>query len=134
MMMKNYYFAATFLMVALGGVSLNIQATSRLSTGTVNAINPFSGSMAVSNTPHAKELILQENQLLSQEIKAWVAGNGYKLFWNSKKDYLIYNTISITGKTEDDILQSLGEIFASENYGLIVKKYEKNRVIVIDEM
>ncbi len=134
MMMKNYYFAATFLMVALGGVSLNIQATSRLSTGTVNAINPFSGSMAVSNTPHAKELILQENQLLSQEIKAWVAGNGYKLFWNSKKDYLIYNTISITGKTEDDILQSLGEIFASENYGLVVKKYEKNRVIVIDEM
>ena len=134
MMMKNYYFAATFLIVALGGVSLNIQATSQLSTDTVNAINPFSGSMAVSTTPHAKELILHENQLLSQEIKAWVAGNGYKLFWNSKKDYLIYNTISITGKTDDDILQSLGEIFASENYGLVVKKYEKNRVIVIDEM
>jgi len=134
MMMKNYYFAATFLMVALGGVSLNIQATSQLSTGTVNVINPFSGGMAASITPHAKELILHENQLLSQEIKAWVAGNGYKLFWNSKKDYLIYNTISITGKTDDDILQSLGEIFASENYGLVVKKYQKNRVIVIDEM
>lgn len=79
-------------------------------------------------------MVIRENELLSQGVKAWVAGNGYKLFWNSKKDYLVYNDITLTGKTDDDILQALGELFFSENYGLVVKKYEKNRVIVIDEM
>ncbi|EFV5118017.1 pilus assembly protein [Salmonella enterica] len=82
----------------------------------------------------ARTLVLSENQLLSQGIKSWVVGNGYKLYWNSKKDYLIYNTISLSGRTDDEILQALGDLFASENYGLVVKKYEKNHVIVIDEM
>ncbi|OAT55630.1 hypothetical protein M989_00649 [Kluyvera georgiana ATCC 51603] len=71
---------------------------------------------------------------MSQEVKKWVEGNGYKLYWNSKKDYVVYNNITLSGKTDDDILQSLGELFFSENYGLVVKKYQKNRVIVIDDM
>lgn len=95
--------------------------------------NPFSGSKTTA-TMAARTLVLSENQLLSQGIKSWVVGNGYKLYWNSKKDYLIYNTISLSGRTDDEILQALGDLFASENYGLIVKKYEKNHVIVIDEM
>lgn len=71
---------------------------------------------------------------MSQEVKKWVEKNGYKLYWNSKKDYLVYNNITLSGKTDDEILQSLGELFFSENYGLVVKKYQKNRVIVIDDM
>lgn len=92
--------------------------------------NPFHDAELTSIRP----MVIQENELLSQGVKAWVAGNGYKLFWNSKKDYLVYNDITLAGNTDDDILQALGELFFSENYGLVVKKYEKNRVIVIDEM
>ncbi|MFD2023329.1 hypothetical protein ACFSKS_23285 [Pseudocitrobacter faecalis] len=40
----------------------------------------------------------------------------------------------MSGRSDDEILQQLGELFFSENYGLVVKKYEKNRVIVIDEL
>ncbi|RYH92451.1 pilus assembly protein [Citrobacter werkmanii] len=79
-------------------------------------------------------MVIQEDKLLSQEIRKWVEANGYKLFWNSAKDYLVYNNITLAGKSDDEILQELGELFFSENYGLVVKKYQKNRVIVIDEM
>lgn len=106
--------------------------------------NPFDGGNTVSPAyippayippaPLAPALRLQENMLLSQAIKQWAEGNHYKLFWNSKKDYLVYSTITLTGKTDDEILQSLGELFFSENYGLVVKKYAKNQVIVVDEM
>ncbi|MFC3191825.1 hypothetical protein ACFOJF_22965 [Pseudocitrobacter faecalis] len=44
-------------------------------------------------------------------MKKWVEGNGYKLFWNSKKDYLIYNDITLSGRSDDEILQQLGELF-----------------------
>lgn len=94
------------------------------------AKNPFRDSQTTAIRP----MVIQENELLSQGVKDWVSANGYKLFWNSKKDYLVYNDITLTGQTDDDILQALGELFFSENYGLVVKKYEKNRVIVIDEM
>lgn len=98
--------------------------------------NPFTTESVVSPaySPSVASLILQENVLLRQAIKQWAENNHYKLFWNSKKDYLIYNTITLSGKTDDDILQSLGDLFFSENYGLVVKKYEKNHVIVVDEM
>ncbi|ANG94332.2 pilus assembly protein [Lelliottia amnigena] len=101
------------------------------------AVNPFAADTQAPGTAASRSvpsLVIHENELLSQGIKMWVAGNGYKLFWNSKKDYLIYNTITLSGKTDDEVLQSLGDLFFSENYGLVVKKYEKNRVIVIDEM
>jgi len=94
------------------------------------AKNPFNHSESAAT----RSMVIKEDKLLSQEVKAWVTGNGYKLFWNSKKDYLVYNDITLTGKTDDDILQALGELFFSENYGLVVKKYQKNHVIVIDEM
>lgn len=94
------------------------------------AKNPFHDPQ----TTVIRPMVIQENELLSQGVKDWVSANGYKLFWNSKKDYLVYNDITLTGKTDDDVLQALGELFFSENYGLVVKKYEKNRVIVIDEM
>ncbi|WP_312455445.1 TcpQ domain-containing protein [Pseudescherichia sp.] len=94
------------------------------------ARNPFSSAAS----PTVPAMIIHENELLSQGVNNWVVTNGYKLYWNSKKDYLVYNDITLTGKTDDDVLQALGELFFSENYGLVVKKYEKNRVIVIDEM
>lgn len=96
--------------------------------------NPFTGDTYHADTPSAPPLVIQEDKLLSQEIRKWVEANGYKLFWNSAKDYLVYNNITLAGKSDDEILQELGELFFSENYGLVVKKYQKNRVIVIDEM
>ena len=99
-----------------------------------SGINPFTGESHTAVSPAVPPLVMQENNLLSQEIRKWVASNGYKLFWNSKKDYLVYNNITLSGKTDDEILQALGDLFFSENYGLVVKKYQKNRVIVIDEM
>ncbi|ECU9385513.1 pilus assembly protein [Salmonella enterica subsp. enterica serovar Newport] len=77
-------------------------------------------------------LTLKEGHLLSQEIDAWATAQGLHPLWNSHRDYLIYSTITLTGSSQDDILSQLGQLFRSENYGLVVKLYEKNNVLVID--
>lgn len=75
---------------------------------------------------------LQENHLLSLDIGTWAKAQGMHLLWNSKRDYLIYSPIHLTGKDRDEVLDQLGQLFLSENYGLVVKLYEKNNVLVID--
>ncbi|MEG6184647.1 TcpQ domain-containing protein [Enterobacter sichuanensis] len=115
-------------------ITMNTQSTMLNATNQQVSKNTFSDSAQNVAIPLVSSLIIEENNLLSQEIQKWVTGNGYKLFWNSKKDYLVYNRITLSGKSDDEILQALGELFFSENYGLVVKKYQKNRVIVIDEM
>ncbi|EOV0285537.1 TPA: TcpQ domain-containing protein [Salmonella enterica subsp. enterica serovar Muenchen] len=75
---------------------------------------------------------LQENHLLSLDIDAWAKSQGMRLLWNSNRDYLIYSPIHLTGKNSDDVLNQLGQLFLSENYGLVVKLYDKNNVLVID--
>lgn len=135
--MKKLRFYGYITLLVLG-TSSALAATGGTMSATPQATvrNPFQGesvSMGASSTI-APSLVLHENELLSQGVKKWVEGNGYKLFWNSKKDYLIYNDITLSGRSDDEILQQLGELFFSENYGLVVKKYEKNRVIVIDEL
>lgn len=75
---------------------------------------------------------LQENHLLSLDIGTWAKAQGMHLLWNSNRDYLIYSTINLTGKNRDEVLSQLGQLFLSENYGLVVKLYEKNNVLVID--
>lgn len=77
-------------------------------------------------------LTLNQGRLLSQEIQSWAELNGMRPLWNSSRDYVIYNTISLSGKTRDDILTQLGQLFSSEHYGLVIKLYEKNNVLVID--
>ena len=131
-----FYGCITLLMLGSSGVFATAGASASPQT-TVQ--NPFQGGntpTVATNNNYAvsPSLVLHENELLSQGVKKWVEGNGYKLLWNSKKDYLIYNDITMSGRTDDDVLQQLGELFFSENYGLVVKKYEKNRVVVIDEL
>lgn len=75
---------------------------------------------------------LQENHLLSLDIGSWAKAQGMRLLWNSNRDYLIYSTINLTGNNRDEVLNQLGQLFRSENYGLVVKLYEKNNVLVID--
>ncbi|EKC2495420.1 TcpQ domain-containing protein [Salmonella enterica] len=75
---------------------------------------------------------LQESHLLSQDIGVWAKSQGMHLLWNSNRDYLIYSPIHLAGKDRDDVLNQLGQLFRSENYGLVVKLYEKNNVLVID--
>ncbi|EJI0485793.1 TcpQ domain-containing protein [Salmonella enterica] len=77
-------------------------------------------------------LNLQENHLLSQDIDVWAKSQGMRILWNSNRDYLIYSTIHLTGKSRNEVLNQLGQLFRSENYGLVVKLYEKNNVLVID--
>lgn len=78
------------------------------------------------------KMVLQENHLLSQDIQVWAKAQGMHLLWNSNRDYLIYSSITLTGKSRDEVLNQLGQLFRSENYGLVVKLYEKNNVLVID--
>lgn len=75
---------------------------------------------------------LQENHLLSLDVGTWAKSQGMHLLWNSNRDYLIYSSINLTGKNRDEVLNQLGQLFRSENYGLVVKLYEKNNVLVID--
>lgn len=75
---------------------------------------------------------LQENHLLSLDIGSWAKTQGMRLLWNSNRDYLVYSTINLTGNNRDEVLNQLGQLFRSENYGLVVKLYEKNNVLVID--
>lgn len=77
-------------------------------------------------------LNLQENHLLSLDIDSWAKSQGMRLLWNSNRDYLIYSAIHLTGTNRDDVLNQLGQLFRSENYGLVIKLYEKNNVLVID--
>lgn len=78
-------------------------------------------------------LVLLDNTLLSQDINLWAQNAGYKMLWNSDKDFMIYNTITLTGNSTDEVLGELAKIFTSENYGLVIKLYEKNHVLLIDE-
>lgn len=87
---------------------------------------------AVSSYP-TRALVLHENILLSQGLNQWAKDSGYKMLWNSNKDYMIYSTITYTGATADDVLGDLGKLFASENYGLVIKLYQKNKVLLVDE-
>ncbi|TGG99031.1 TcpQ domain-containing protein [Escherichia coli] len=77
-------------------------------------------------------LTLNESSLLSQEVKNWAQKQGYKLLWKSDKDYIIYKNVNLNGQSNEDILRSLGELFSSEQYGLVVKLYAGNNVLVID--
>ncbi|QQN37287.1 TcpQ domain-containing protein [Rahnella aceris] len=79
-------------------------------------------------------LTLNSGELLSQGIKTWAEQAGYKLLWQSKNDYLIYSHIALVGKNDDEVLAELGKLFSSENYGLIIKNYQKNHVLLIDDM
>lgn len=138
-------FVLNLFLVASAECNASLNANSHASSPTTNSTelvvprNPFSGdnlAEGVVKTPPVvtlKTLQLQENVLLSQGLKAWAESNGYKLLWNSHKDYIIYNSLTLSGASDDDVLAALGELFFSENYGLVVKKYTKNNVIVIDE-
>lgn len=79
-----------------------------------------------------KQLVLRKEGLLSKELEAWVNQNGYSLLWNSNRDYIIYNTIILNADSFDNVLNELGKLFDSENYGLVIKQYEVNKVIIID--
>ncbi|MBU9848717.1 TcpQ domain-containing protein [Rahnella aceris] len=79
-------------------------------------------------------MTLDSGDLLSQGIKKWAQNSGYKLLWQSKNDYLIFSHIILQGKDDDEVLTALGKLFASENYGLIIKNYQKNRVLIVDDM
>ena len=99
--------------------------------------NPFSGGDSISVLTPATvsvTLTLNSGELLSQGIKTWAEQAGYKLLWQSKNDYLIYSHIALVGNNEDEVLTELGKLFSSENYGLIIKNYQKNHVFIIDCM
>jgi len=107
------------------------------------ARNPFSGSAAagvaapvskpvVAPAPEVK-LVLVEEELLSQQLSKWAQQNEYKLLWNSSTDFVIYKAINLSGKTTQDVLMNLGQVFTSENYGLVIKDYQANHVLLIDE-
>ncbi|SPW31140.1 Toxin co-regulated pilus biosynthesis protein Q [Edwardsiella tarda] len=79
-------------------------------------------------------ITLNENTLLSQEINRWAIAQNYKLLWSSDKDYIIFNTVKFEGKSKNEILQSLGNLFASEQYNLVLKLYTGNNVLVVDSI
>ncbi|WP_318375808.1 TcpQ domain-containing protein [Enterobacter sp.] len=99
------------------------------------ARNPFSGSSVAPTTAPVAEvkLVLVEEELLSQQLSKWAQQNGYKLLWNSSTDFVIYKAINLSGKTTQDVLVKLGKVFTSENYGLVIKDYQANHVLIIDE-
>ncbi|WP_249025151.1 TcpQ domain-containing protein [Citrobacter braakii] len=102
-------------------------ATSSALTSTVQQKPPVAGAYNPWLTMN-----LQESHLLSLDIGTWAKAQGMHLLWNSNRDYLVYSTINLTGKNRDEVLNQLGQLFRSENYGLVVKLYEKNNVLVID--
>gem|GEM_PF-4952587 len=89
------------------------------------------GALNVASANVTLDLI--EGELLSQQLKTWAEKNGFKVLWNSSHDYLIYKSIHMTERDKDTVLLRLGELFTSENYGLVIKYFQKNSVLVIDE-
>lgn len=111
---------------------INDKSRSPFSIDRQPELNSIKGRADISNSVVNFSLTLKENALLSQEVKSWAQGQGYKLLWRSDKDYIIYKTVSFNGQSREDILKSLGDLFSSEQYGLVVKLYAGNNVLVID--
>ncbi|EGO4468374.1 TPA: type 4b pilus CFA/III biogenesis protein CofC [Escherichia coli] len=129
------------MILFLSAISVNVMASPVVSNDKPRS--PFSiDRQSESNTEKKRadinssidsySLILKENSLLSQEVKNWAQEQGYKLLWRSDKDYIIYKTVRFNGQSREDILKSLGALFSSEQYGLVVKLYAGNNVLVID--
>lgn len=129
------------MILFLSAISVNVMASPVVSNDKPRS--PFSiDRQSESNTVKKRadinssidsySLILKENSLLSQEVKNWAQEQGYKLLWRSDKDYIIYKTVRFNGQSHEDILKSLGALFSSEQYGLVVKLYAGNNVLVID--
>lgn len=111
------------------GNSVKTPVVPNTTTSTYSAIK----SPAASPNYSSRMMVLRENVLLSQGINQWAKESGYKMLWNSPKDYLIYSTITLNGASADEVLAELGKLFSSENYGLVIKFYKKNNVLLVDE-
>ncbi|MEX5919910.1 hypothetical protein [Providencia huaxiensis] len=51
-------------------------------------------------------LILKKNELLSQSIEEWTKFNGIDFIWNSPKDIVIFNGITIDGTDRIQVLKN----------------------------
>ncbi|BBM81143.1 type 4b pilus CFA/III biogenesis protein CofC [Escherichia coli] len=129
------------MILFLSAISVNVMASpvvsndkprSPFSIDRQSASNTVKNQADINNSIDSYSLILKENSLLSQEVKNWAQEQGYKLLWRSDKDYIIYKTVRFNGQSREDILKSLGDLFSSEQYGLVVKLYAGNNVLVID--
>lgn len=132
---QKVVIAAVPVPVAIKPSSITTPVTYAPASGK-NTQNPFTNTSPnySAPTPTSITLVLNSGNLLSQDIKTWAERSGFKLLWRSKSDYLIYSPIVLTGKDNDEVLTALGRLFASENYGLIIKNYQKNHVLLIDDM
>ncbi|HAK9872767.1 TPA: type 4b pilus CFA/III biogenesis protein CofC [Escherichia coli] len=129
------------MILFLSAISINVMASpvvsndkprSPFSIDRQSESNTVKNQADINNSIDSYSLILKENSLLSQEVKNWAQEQGYKLLWRSDKDYIIYKTVRFNGQSREDILKSLGDLFSSEQYGLVVKLYAGNNVLVID--
>ncbi|HEJ9417265.1 TPA: TcpQ domain-containing protein [Proteus mirabilis] len=96
------------------------------------SINPI-GELKNTEAKKNNNLVLKADNLLSQQIKDWSLNQGYKLMWKSKKDYLIYNDIYITGSENNEVLDKLGYLLSSQDYNFNIKLFKNNNVLVIEE-
>ncbi|WP_336285835.1 TcpQ domain-containing protein [Citrobacter arsenatis] len=94
--------------------------------------NPINRGREENKISEKLSLLLRKDSLLSKELELWASKSDYKLLWNSNRDYIIYNTIILNATSFDNVLNELGKLFDSENYGLVIKQYEVNKVIIID--
>ncbi|OKW41476.1 type 4b pilus CFA/III biogenesis protein CofC [Escherichia coli] len=129
------------MILFLSAISINVMASpvvsndkprSPFSIDRQSESNTVKNQADINNSIDSYSLILKESSLLSQEVKNWAQEQGYKLLWRSDKDYIIYKTVRFNGQSREDILKSLGDLFSSEQYGLVVKLYAGNNVLVID--
>ncbi|EOX3463281.1 TcpQ domain-containing protein [Vibrio cholerae] len=78
-------------------------------------------------------MTLHERQLLSRSITQWAETMGFKVKWASSKDFRVFRDIELTGESVDDVLIQLANILSGPDYGLQIKLYAKNQVLVIEE-
>lgn len=95
----------------------------------INPIGEIKSKAPIKNN----DLVLRADNLLSQQIKDWSSEQGYKVIWKSKKDYLIYNDIYITGSENNIVLDKLGYLLSSQDYNFNIKLFKNNNVLVIEE-
>lgn len=81
---------------------------------------------------YLSELVLKENELLSQSVDDWAKYNGIDFIWNSPKDIVVFNEIKINGKNKIEVMEKLGKQLSYQKAGFYLKFYEKNNVLVID--
>jgi hypothetical protein len=81
---------------------------------------------------HEAYYILQEERMLSDNIKDWAKANGWRVVWNADADFRITHTVEIKG-TMLNVVDQVISLYKKSKKPLMVDFYTVNKVIHVKD-